>query len=136
MTVVQPCTCGHTPGDHQSAGTRFPHPPGRGLCHISDCDCRKYKPAPLTLDVKTARQFSGRLAHAGVDPVRNARRCLDGVVQAITQADPPRTELDPAHVHGDTVACYLAVLEAIDELAQVRNDLAPYARAAREVLEG
>jgi hypothetical protein len=40
---VPTCTnCNHPVGDHQSAGTRWPHPPRYGLCRHDGCDCQQY----------------------------------------------------------------------------------------------
>lgn len=35
-------TCGHAEGDHQSSGSRFPHPLRYGLCRVAGCDCREF----------------------------------------------------------------------------------------------
>ncbi len=37
------CVCGHTSGDHRSAGTVWPHPPRYGVCLTSGCDCREFR---------------------------------------------------------------------------------------------
>lgn len=48
LEQLELCACGHPPGDHQSAGTRFPHPPRYGLCHRTGCPCQRYTPPTPT----------------------------------------------------------------------------------------
>jgi hypothetical protein len=75
------------------------------------------------MDVETASRFNGRLAHAGVDWVRNARRCLDGIVQELTQGE----TVDVERLQGDATCAYRAARHAAEDMARVAADLEPYA---------